>query len=1178
MHVRLLGPFEVTVDGARLPLGSPQQRAVLAVLALRPGEVVATDALVEALWPRGAPASAVPVVRTYVSRLRRVLAAAGAEARLVARPPGYVLAVDPERVDARRFEQLAARGRAELAAGRADDAAATFRRALELWRGDVLADVAWLEPAQAAAGPLRELRSTALEGRIDADLALGRHAEVVPELRSLTGEHPFRERLWGQLMVALYRAGRQTEALAAYRQVRTAMVEQFGIEPGPELQDLERRVLRHSTDLHVPQGEPAAPPLPAMLAHPAHDRPFVGRAREWAVLTTTLDDARSGHLGAVFVSGPPGIGKTALVARFARDASAAGATVLLGRADEASPAPYQALREAVAHWWRHRPPGDRDGLGDEDRLVLARVVPELAGAVGVAERDGGDDERLVLFEAIGRWVEAVASGPAAPLVLVLDDLQWADPATLLAVRHLLRHPPSAGVLLLATHRDLDPGADHPLRDLLAAAHRDDHVRRVALSGLDATDVAALADVGAGVDEAFAADLAGATGGNPLFVHETVRFLTEQGAIDPGSGRWAGAVPLSEYGVPDGVKEVIEQRLRRLPDATVATLRQASVLGERFDLSLLGAVTEQVVADVVAVVEPAIDAQLLRREAGTDGAAFAHALVRHALLDGAPSIQRAHAHWRAGLVLMHRGAIGRERPLGEIAHHLTAGVDAGDPRLAVEANVRAGHDAQAALAFEDAAARFEAALDLLDRTDRADPVSAYDAAFGLGQAGGALSDRARQRRGFLQAAAVARAHGWADRLAHAAVGVVDYVSSASEVPRPGSSQGRDQALAQELMDDALAGVGSEPTADRLLLLTHQATRAMTLGRTAEARAFADAALATAQGLDDPAAVPFALVARLWCMLGRPCDASLRDAPRRALAFSAPPQSRVSLRVFVTPMLPIVALHLGERAELDAVRARVAADPATKRSAHLTACTLTWDGAVALCEGRLGEIEPLTSVVRATSEGDLWNGIADLQLIAAAVEHGHPAVPALLAAYLAQAPDSVVARAILASVHAADGDTDAAAEQVAAVRARRDLGDLDWSAPLVLRHFAESAARLDDARLAADLLPVLAPYGGQMLVPFHGATVKGAADRAIGQVLSVLGRHDEAVTRLRSAHTLEVTFGAPALAARTAYWLARALLARDAPGDRDAARRRLDEVAGSSERLGMHRLRQDVEFLA
>jgi DNA-binding SARP family transcriptional activator len=1183
VHVRLLGPFEVVIGGAPLPLGSPQQRAVLAVLALRPGEVVATDALVEALWPRGAPATAVPVVRTYVSRLRQVLAAAGVEGGLVARPPGYVLAVDPGLVDARCFEQLVGRGRDELAAGRAEAAAATFRRALDLWRGDVLADLAWLEPVHAAAEPLRELRLTALEGRIDADLALGRHAEVVPELGALTGEHPFRERLWAQLMVALYRAGRQTEALAAYRQVRAAMVEQFGIEPGPELRDLERRVLCHATDLHVAEGAPAAPPLPAVLAHPVHERPFVGRAREWAVLAAALRDARSGHFGAVFLSGPPGIGKTALAARFARDAWAAGATVLLGRADEESPAPYHALREAVAHWWRHRSPGDPGRPDDDDLAVLAQAVPELGVAAARAPSD-----RLELFEAIGRWVGA-AAGPAAPLVLVLDDLQWADRATLLAVRHLLRHPPSAGVLLLATHRDVDPRTDHPLVDLLAATHSDGHVRRVSLAGLDGAGVAALVaatargaserPAGDSVDPAFAADVARATGGNPLFVHETVRSLTEQGAVVPRPAGWTSEVPLRDCGVPDGVKEVIEQRLRRLPEATAATLRQASVLGERFDLSLLGAVTEQLVADVVATVEPAVAAQLLRREPGADGVvAFAHALVRDALLDGVPSIQRAHAHWRAGTVLMTRGSVGRDRPLGEIARHLTAGVDAGDPQVAVEANVRAGQQALAALAFEDAAARFETAVALLDRTDRADPVLAYDAAFGLGQAGGALSDRDRQRTGFAHAAAVARAGGWADRLAHAAIGIVDYVSSASEVTMPGDTRRSDQALAQELLDDALARIGDEPTADRLLLLTHQATRAMTLSRPAEARAFADAALATAHGLDDPAAVPFALVARLWTMLGRPCDASLRDAPGKALAFSAPPQTRTSLRVFIVPMLPIVALHLGDRAGLDTVRARVAADPVTRGSAHLTGYVRTWDAAVALCEGRLGEAEEIAAALRTTSEGNLWNGIAAMQAVSVSIERGDPHVTALLSAYLAFAPGSLVARAMLASVHAADGAAGAAAEQIAAVRDRHELQDLDWAAPLVLRHFAETAARLDDASLAADLLPVLEPYGGQMLVPFHGATVEAAADRAIGQVLSVLGRHDEAVARLRSAHVLEAGFGAPALVARTTYWLARAQLARGAPGDRDSGRRLLHDAAGSTGRFGMARLRQDIGSLA
>jgi DNA-binding SARP family transcriptional activator len=1199
VHVGVLGPFEVVIDDAPLELGSPQQRAVLAVLALRPNEVVATDTLVDALWPDDPPRSAVQVVRTYVSRLRQVLAAAtGGAAQVSSRSPGYRFDIDPAQVDARRFEELVRRGHAELDAGRAYAAATTFRRGLELWRGQVLSDLAWLRPAQAAAGRLDQLRLAALEGRIDADLFLGRHAELAPELEALTSEHPLRERLWAQLMVARYRTGQQTAALAAYQRVRAVMVDEFGIEPGPELRDLERQVLCHAAELRLPERVPIAPPLPAMLAHPVHDRPLVGRERDRAMLAAAFEEAHEGHFGAVFVSGPPGIGKTALAAQFARGAWAAGSTVLLGRADEGSPTPFHALREAVVHWARHRDAaGDPAGLSEHDLTMLARLAPELASSGDVAASGDlgesgpwSDHERLLLFDSLARWVEA-AAGPA-PLVLLLDDLQWADQASLQAVRHLLRHPPAASALLVVTHRDVDLPADHPLLDLLGTARSDGHVRRIVLTGLGDGDVAALVAAAAAVasdgaadardggpsvvDPGFAAELARVTGGNPLFLHETVRYLIEKGAITARTDGLTSDLALTELGVPEGIKEVIEQRLRRLPDATVATLRHASVVGEQFDLTLLESVTGQRIPDLLTAVEPALDARLVGRDPDGRGLAFTHSLVRDALLDRVSLSQRARVHWRTGVALVAREAIGLEPPLAEIAHHLTAGVDAGDPVLAIDANVRAGHQAMAVLAFEDGAARFETAVDLCDRAERAGLDLAFDAALGLGQAGGAINDRDRQRKGFLRAAAVARLQGRPDRLAHAAIGFVDYLNAANEVPRPGDNRRSDQEAAQELLDDALAHIGDAPTTDRCLLLTHQATRAMTLGRTADARAFADAAVATARELDDPAAVPFALVARLWSSLGAPCDASLRDAPRRALAFSAPPRHRVSLRVFVVPMLPIVALQLGDRPELDTVRARVAADPDTHGSAHLAAYARMWEGAVALSEGRLDDAERLAFALPGASAWGVWHGIAGMQAISAVIERGDPSVVSLLAAYLADAPGSVVARAMLASVQAGS-DPVAAAEQIAVIRRERDWDELGWASPIVLRHIAEAAAQLDDAGLAFELLPVLAPFGGQMLVSFNGSTIEAAADRSIGQVLSVLGRHDDAIDRLAAAQALEAGFGADALVARTTYWSARAHLVRNAAGDHEVARRLLREVAASAEHLGMHRLRRDAEAL-
>jgi DNA-binding SARP family transcriptional activator len=234
MEFRILGPLEVADRGDSLDLGGARQRAVLALLLTRPNEVVSTDRLIDELWGREPPRTALNTVQYYVSQLRKLL---GAQ-RIVTRPPGYAIHVEPGELDLERFERLLEQGDAQA-----------LHEALALWRGRALADFAYESFAADEIARLEELRILALEKRIDADLELGRHAELVGELERLVAQHPLRERLRGQLMLTLYRSGRQAEALAAYQSARSTLVEELGIEPGSALQELERAMLRQDPSL-----------------------------------------------------------------------------------------------------------------------------------------------------------------------------------------------------------------------------------------------------------------------------------------------------------------------------------------------------------------------------------------------------------------------------------------------------------------------------------------------------------------------------------------------------------------------------------------------------------------------------------------------------------------------------------------------------------------------------------------------------------------------------------------------------------------------------------------------------------------------------------------------------------------------------------------------------------------
>lgn len=248
---RILGPLEVSAGGSPLPLGGPRQRALLALLLLDANRVVSRDRLVDELFSGRDVQSGDSALRVQVLRLRRTLGAVEGEL-LVRRPPGYVLTVAPEALDLLVFERLAAEARDASEAGDYARAATILREAESLWRGRPLADVELEGAARLEVERLAELRGAITEQRVDAELALGRHADLVPELEALVGAHPLRERLRAQLMLALYRSGRQAEALEAYRSARRLTVEQLGLEPGPELRRLEQAILRHDPALDVP--------------------------------------------------------------------------------------------------------------------------------------------------------------------------------------------------------------------------------------------------------------------------------------------------------------------------------------------------------------------------------------------------------------------------------------------------------------------------------------------------------------------------------------------------------------------------------------------------------------------------------------------------------------------------------------------------------------------------------------------------------------------------------------------------------------------------------------------------------------------------------------------------------------------------------------------------------------
>jgi DNA-binding SARP family transcriptional activator/WD40 repeat protein len=361
----VLGPLSATVDGRDVTPRAAHERSVLALLLTAPGRVFSTPEIVMALWGDEPPRSAEQTVHVYVSRLRRSL---GDPALVSTLAPGYAIAADPESVDATRFEATLAEGRAALRGGDPRRAAALLHGALALWRGEPLAGVP-APFAEAERTRLDELRLGALADRIDADLAVGLGPELVAELEAVTARYPLRERFWGQLMTALYRAGRQGDALSAYRRLRMLLVDDLGIEPGPEARAIESMVLAQDARLEAPP--PPAREIPVALR--AGDAIIVGRDAELAWLREAFDRASEGGIAWRGVAGPDGSGRTRLAAEVAAYAYDRGAAVA-----------YAAGTGLTAAW----PPLDRPALivlDDVDRAPageLARVGELVANAPG----------------------------------------------------------------------------------------------------------------------------------------------------------------------------------------------------------------------------------------------------------------------------------------------------------------------------------------------------------------------------------------------------------------------------------------------------------------------------------------------------------------------------------------------------------------------------------------------------------------------------------------------------------------------------------------------------------------------------------------------------------------------------------------------------------------------------
>ncbi len=700
MEFRVLGPLEATDGRTPLPLGGGKSRALLARLVLDANRTVAVERLVDDLWGDAVPGSAVKMVQIYVSQLRKVLPAA----ILLTRAPGYLVEVEPEAVDVTRFTRLRGDGRAALAAGDPARATAVLRDALALWRGPALAEFS--EPfARIEGAHLEELRLACIEDRIEADLAVGRHADVAGELEALVARHPLREALHRLLMLALYRAGRQAEALAGYERFRRTLDDQLGIEPSATLKALQYKILNQDRSLEpgagAPQDGDRRAPAPAQR-RPAAQTGFVGRAAELRRLDQALDAARAAQGSAVLIAGRAGIGKTRLTAELAERASARGATVLRGRCIQlvGQGLPYLPLVDAL------RP---LRGTAALERLPvelheLPRLVPEIAGrALPAAEAPLRSDSRLRLFEEVLAVLEHL-SGPE-PLVLVLEDLHWADESTLDLVAFLVHTIRDRRLLMLATYRsdEVRPGDHlHGLTTGLVGAGAAISLR---LDPLGQDDVEAL--LAASSDDALPPELVAAialrSGGNPFFARELL-----------------AAAARGETALPPALRDVVLAGVACLDADARAVLRVAAAAGRDVPYGLLAAVMPLGELELAEALREAVDHDVLVPEQAAGTFRFRHELFAEAVYGTLLPGEREVLHERLARALAAEpGLTPSGATAAELAQHWVA---AARPVEALEASLQAARDAEAVSGLTEALRHVERVLELWDDVPAAEALA------------------------------------------------------------------------------------------------------------------------------------------------------------------------------------------------------------------------------------------------------------------------------------------------------------------------------------------------------------------------------------------------------------------------------------------------------------------------
>ncbi len=1008
-----------------------------------------------------------------------------------------------------------------------------LEQALKLWTGPVLEEFQGEEWARAETARLTEIHAASVDNYVEQLISVHRATDAIAAAEVQIGHYPYRDRSRGLLIRALALAGRQADALRAFQTYRSLLVEEFGTEPSSEAIRIERRVATGWSGVDDDRESPASigvvdVPLPASLAHRVA---FVGRATEQEMLRTQLALVGESGLRCVVVGGEAGMGKTTLLAEFANSVtSTALATVLYGRCDETG-VPLEPFRTILDTCVEN---ASLDLLTEHVTHVggeLTRLCPRLATRVTTPAPTGSDDatERFLAFDAAVDLLRRIAS--RRPLVLMLDDLQWAEPTALLLLRQLARTLADAPVLVLVSRRDPGERVSDQLRTTLAELERGE-VTHLHLTGLDEVELAELvvAATRAAPDpelRRITGRLRDETAGNPLYASQLVRHWVDLGrAASAPEGQRGRPTMVLPDGVPPSLREVVWSRVRALGEDVFDVLAAASVLGLEFPEDLLLETLDLQETTVLGALDAAVAAGILIEVRSVRRSMrFVHALVASAMYSEIGPSNRARMHERVVRALTESGEILHPDVVLQLARHCAL---AGLPEDALYWSVSAGDHAFEHLAPTEAAQHYQVALDAAEALHRSD-AERSDLMVRLGHAQYRAGDP-RAQANLFRGATLARRTGQSQTLIRAALvadlGVIRVDSLALEYSEVVEStlqiaDPADIATYARLLAVLSKSLTYTPDVERRVTLAHRALRL--------AEASDDATLL--------ARVAPAVMAALWA----PGNELLRnEVAARALSaaeVSGDPLLQFSVNLAARQVAiesgdPVMAAHTLNRLR---VTAQSVGEP------YLRWIILACDTFEAMMAGRLSDAEMLTAEAL---EFGLQIGAPDAfamyaaQVFVLGTFAGRHAELLPLVEQAARENPSVLPFRLAYGIISIPVGLAESAREILHQGMESGFAELPidnfWMTSVI--GYIIIAIELDDRVAAAQLLPVIEPYAAE--ISFNGVTSQGPVAAYAGKLASLLGRHDEAEDHLRAALATATAFGWTYHRATTLFALAQA----------------------------------------